>query len=194
MKYRESGMPANELWETFYDPLKILSLMEVNSKVNTFLDIGCGYGTFLFPAANIVNIKVIGIDIDAEMIQYCEEKSTSLNMKNVELITGDIDSPQITKALSENDIDYASLFNILHCEEPVKLLKSVYDILVPGGTAGVIHWKFEDTPRGPSMEIRPKPEQIIEWAKIAGFAVDKQIDLPPFHYGIILKKLRGKGL
>ena len=43
MKYRESGMPANELWETFYDPLKILSLMEVNSTVKTFLDIGCGY-------------------------------------------------------------------------------------------------------------------------------------------------------
>ena len=125
------------------------------------------------------------------MVEYCKEKSACLNVNNVELITGDIDSPQITKALSGNDIDYASLFNILHCEEPVKLLKSVYNLLVSGGTAGVIHWKFEDTPRGPSMEIRPKPEQIIEWAKTAGFTIDKQIDLPPYHYGIILKKERG---
>jgi SAM-dependent methyltransferase len=188
MKYRESGMPGNELWETFYDPLKILNLMEIDTSVNTFFDIGCGYGTFLFPAAQYVEKKVIGLDIDEEMIQYCKDKADHLNLKNVKLITGDIDSAPCVSSLSGEEIDYAALFNILHCEEPVKLLKSVYNLLISDGRVGVIHWKYEKTPRGPSMEIRPKPEQIIEWAVIAGFKILKQLDLPPYHYGIILKK------
>ncbi len=57
------------------------------------------------------------------------------------------------------------------------------------GMIGVIHRnRDETTPRGPSMDIRPGPEQIIEWTKEAGFAVVKQIDLPTYHYGSALKK------
>jgi hypothetical protein len=56
------------------------------------------------------------------------------------------------------------------------------------GKIGVIYWKYEDTPRGPSMEIRPKPEMIIEWAGKVGFTLEKQIEIQPYHYGLIFKK------
>ena len=79
------------------------------------------------------------------------------------------------------------LFNILHTEEPVKLLNEAFRVLKHGGKVGVIHWKYsETTPRGPSLEIRPKPEQCTNWMIEAGFKIDKgPISLPPFHYGII---------
>jgi hypothetical protein len=33
----------------------------------------------------------------------------------------------------------------------------------------VIHWRYDAaTPRGPSMEIRPRPEQIGKWADQTG--------------------------
>jgi hypothetical protein len=54
----------------------------------------------------------------------------------------------------------------------------------------VIHWRHGDTPRGPHLDIRPTPEQIIQWANAAGLEPASSIfDLPPWHYGI---RLRGK--
>lgn len=89
MKYRDSGMPDENLWNSFFDPVKILNLMGINKTVNLLIDIGCGYGTFLFPASKIVK-QVIGIDIDDQMIRYCENQINEHGYKNIELITGDI--------------------------------------------------------------------------------------------------------
>ena len=83
------------------------------------------------------------------------------------------------------------LFNILHAEDPVGLLRETWRILQSGGKVGVIHWNYDPTtPRGPSMEIRPRPEQTQKWLEQAGFSlVEHQIDLPPYHYGVVGLKL-----
>ena len=188
MKYRESDMPSNDQWETFFDLQFVLERIGVDKSVNIFIDIGCGYGTFLFPAAKIVKNKVIGIDIDPEMIKHCKEYSEKHGFTNVELILGDIDTIQIDNIKSKGIIDYIALFNMLHCEEPIKLLKYSYDLLEMNGSVGVIHWKYEKTPRGPSMQIRPKPEQIIKWGDEAGFKVKNTVELPPYHFGIVFIK------
>lgn len=189
MKYRDSGMPESEMWETFFDPIDVITKMQINNSVNSYLDIGCGYGTFLFPASDIVQ-KTIGFDIDINMIDYCENIKKHLSIENVDLILGDISSENKIHPLDQfnNSIDYVSLFNILHCEEPVNLLVVARNLLNENGKIGVIHWQYKETPRGPAMEIRPKPEQIIEWAKIAKLNLESRIDLPPYHYGLIFKK------
>jgi hypothetical protein len=56
---------------------------------------------------------------------------------------------------------------------------------------GIMHWNFDpSTPRGPTMDIRPRPEQCRDWAIEAGFQLLPSgiIDLPPFHYGMLLAK------
>lgn len=45
----------------------------------------------------------------------------------------------------------------------------MYSIFDKNGKIGVIHWKHEETLRGQSMDIRPKPQDIIEWALVVGF-------------------------
>lgn len=53
----------------------------------------------------------------------------------------------------------------------------------------MIHWNHGRTPRGPSLNIRPKPEQVMEWAAQVGLELDGGvIDLPPWHYGLKFKK------
>lgn len=190
MKYRESGMPPEDLWDTFFTPAEILEKLGVDEKINTLVDVGCGYGTFLIPAAELVGGKVIGIDIDDDMIKACKDKIQDYNVPSVELIYGDITTDETMNFLSDyiGKIDYISLFNILHCEEPLLLLKKGYEILNDKGKIGVIHWKSEETPRGPSIEIRPKPEMIIHWALQAGFTLEQQLELPPYHFGLVFKK------
>ncbi|HBD93992.1 MAG: methyltransferase type 12 [Spirochaetes bacterium GWF1_31_7] len=190
MKYRDSGMPSEEMWDSFFSPTKILSKMEVDTEIDMLIDVGCGYGTFILPASNIIKGKVIGIDVDNKMIEICSDKIKNNQIHNIDLLNIDISEEQSIDVLKKYNgrINYISLFNILHCEDPIKLLGRIYKILNDNGKVGIIHWKYEKTPRGPSMDIRPKPEQIKEWATSVGFKVINQIDLPPYHYGIIFKK------
>jgi ubiquinone/menaquinone biosynthesis C-methylase UbiE len=190
MKYRDSGMPDEQMWESFFDPMQTLYQLDINDNINTLIDIGCGYGTFLIPAAKLVKSKVIGIDIENEMIEACRKKITEQGVKNVDLLHGDISTEQTIKDLKKHigEIDYICLFNILHCEQPSDLLNAAYHILNSNGKIGVIHWKYENTPRGPSMEIRPTPEIINGWALNAGFILEKHVELPPYHYGLVFIK------
>lgn len=92
--------------------------------------------------------------------------------------------------LPNNSCEYVMLFNILHADQPLKILSEAKRILTPGGKVGVIHWIYDSTtPRGPSMEIRPRPEQCQQWIKTAGFELVKPfIDFPPYHFGILGQK------
>jgi hypothetical protein len=77
------------------------------------------------------------------------------------------------------------LFNILHCERPVDLLRHAANALHVDGQVLVVHWRYGETPRGPDLNIRPRPEQIIDWAQDADLEpVGDIIDLPPWHFGI----------
>ena len=120
MKYRESGMPDEKMWKTFFNPQQILSQLGVDRKTKTLLDIGCGYGTFLIPAASLVGEKVIGIDIENEMIEACRAKAKDKKLPNVDLVCGDFSDRNVRRRLEKqkNGIDYVCLFNILHCENP----------------------------------------------------------------------------
>jgi len=54
MKGRESGMPEKGLWEQFFNPGKILIIMQVDEGVKNVAEFGCGYGTYTIPAAKMV--------------------------------------------------------------------------------------------------------------------------------------------
>lgn len=183
-------MPSEATWDVFFKPIDMINKIGINSQIRTLIDIGCGYGTFLLPIAEIVSSKAIGIDIDDAMIEVCRDKITEHNSSKIQLINGDIcnDSTLNMQNNYKGEIDFITLFNILHCEEPITLLKNAYNILNYDGRIAITHWKYEKTPRGPSMEIRPKPEMVIKWALKAGLALDKHVDLPPYHYGLVFIK------
>jgi hypothetical protein len=80
--------------------------------------------------------------------------------------------------------DACLLFNILHCEEPVGFLAKAARVVRPSGAVLIIHWRWNPaTPRGPSLDIRPKPGRIVEWAAQNGLlkGAGPAIDLPPWH-------------
>ena len=51
MKVRDSGMPPETLWSSFFNVETILDIMQVNNTVNNLMEIGCGYGTFTINAS-----------------------------------------------------------------------------------------------------------------------------------------------
>ena len=65
-------------------------------------------------------------------------------------------------------------------------------VIRPGGRLSIVHWKHDPaTPRGPSMHIRPRPEQCRAWVLAAGFAFLREPDLSacsPYHYGLLFAR------
>ena len=176
MKVRESGMPEENMWKGFFKPEKVLKILQLDKSIRDVADFGCGYGTFTIPAAKIVGGKVYAIDLDPEMIKETERKVREKKLGNVETILRDFVSNG--SGLKDESVDYVMLFNILHTDKPERLLKEAHRILRNGGKIGIIHWNYDSTtPRGPPMEIRPKPEQCIKWATNSGFNSPRKYDL-----------------
>ncbi len=185
MKIRESGMPDEKYWESFFNVQNIFKKLLLDNTINDAAEFGSGYGTFTIPAAKIINGKFHAFDIDEEMTSRLSQKADEEKLSN--LIIHQNDFMKEGTMLSDDSVDYAILFNILHTENPVELLKEAFRILKPGGKVGIIHWIYSaETPRGPSMDIRPKPGQCLKWMEKAGFKQGSGIiSLLPYHYGIV---------
>ena len=189
MKVRESHMPEEELWATFFEPEKLLRTLGVDPAVHDLVEFGSGYGTFTLAAARITSGKVYAFDIEPELIEGLRTRCRTEGIDNVHAEVRDFLADGT--GLSSNSIDVCLLFNILHHSDPISLMKEPFRILKPGGRLVVTHWNYDPaTPRGPSMAIRPRPEQCIEWALATGFAFDEKerFDLRPYHYGLIFRK------
>jgi ubiquinone/menaquinone biosynthesis C-methylase UbiE len=185
MKVRESGMPEPGMWHTFFDPGVVLDEMGLTRNAINVVDFGCGYGTFAVPAAKRIRGTLHGFDLDPAMIEASRRLAEQENVRNVQWHLRDFVAEGT--GLDAGSVDYVMLFNILHAEDPLRLLREAHRILSPGGHVGVIHWNYDPkTPRGPPMSMRPRPEDCRKWIGDAGFAIAKaHVDLPPYHYGIL---------
>ena len=190
MKTRESGMPDEEYWSSFFQPEWVLTQLGLTGECNNVVEFGCGYGTFTIPAASKVRGVVYAVDIERGMIELTAAKAKKQGLQNVNALQRDFVSEGT--GLPDHSMNYAMLFNILHADQPDVLLQEAWRGLSPGGLLGIMHWNYDpSTPRGPSMSIRPRPEQCRTWAESVGFTslTDQPIPLPPYHYGWIMQRV-----
>lgn len=189
VKGRESGMPDDSYWETFFNPRCILERLDCVGPCGDVVEFGCGYGTFTIPAARLVAGRVVALDIEADMVAGTLRRATEGGLQNVAAEVRDFVASGC--GMAEASVGYAMLFNILHIEEPVGLLREAHRVLVPGGLAGVIHWRTDrPTPRGPSMPIRPSLEQCRSWGEEAGleFVRSESLCCCSWHWGMVMRK------
>jgi SAM-dependent methyltransferase len=159
MKVRDSGMPDEQMWDGFFDPASILARLGLTPGTSSAADLGCGYGTFTIPASSMIEGTVHGFDIEPEMIKATASKAESAGLANVQLHLRDFVAEGT--GLPDASVGFVMLFNILHAEDPERLLREAHRILAPGGTAAVMHWLSDrPTPRGPSLRHTPKPGRL----------------------------------
>lgn len=188
MKGRESGMPEEPFWQTFFDPDAALGLLILDlPSGGNIVEFGCGYGTFTLPAARRTHGLVSALDMDPEMVASVAQKAEDRRLTNVRATVRDFVADGT--GLPSQTQSHAMIFNLLHIENPVALLEEAHRVLSLEGKLSVIHWRSDiPTPRGPSLAIRPTPGQCAQWIKEAGFADIRPVDLKsccPYHYGLV---------
>ncbi len=184
MKLRESGMPGAAYWESLFDVPLIIERFGFRDLQGDVAELGCGYGTFTLPVARAIGGSVHAFDIDEAMVESTRARAREARCSNIRVGARDVLKKGFDVATSS--CEAVLLFNILHAEQPVELLREAARVLRPNGFVAVIHWRTDvATPRGPSAAIRPVPDQIDAWAAGAGGlrSPASWFDLPPWHYG-----------
>jgi SAM-dependent methyltransferase len=185
MKLRDSGMPDEGFWETLFDVTTVMDRLEIDQHTGDAVELGCGYGTFTLPVAGRISGILRTFDIDPEMIARTRQRAITARISNIVAELRDVFVEGF--GVPDASQDACLLFNILHCEEPQCLLREAARVLRKGGKLLVIHWRPDPaTPRGPALDIRPAPQQIVGWvSEIGSFEPPgTPLDLPPWHYGL----------
>jgi SAM-dependent methyltransferase len=188
-KGRDSGMPAVEQWESYFDAAGILESLGCRHLSGDAIEFGCGYGTFTIAAAQRVLGTVYALDIDPLMVAATAARVSQAGLKNVVVEQRDFFAQGCGR--KPQSASLALLFNILHIEDPVGLLSEAHRVIRLGGLVGVIHWNYDlRTPRGPPLGIRPRPEQCRAWGEEAGLRWVRDGSLPgsPWHWGMVLER------
>lgn len=184
---KETDLPLEKEWETYFYASKALYKFGLRRGM-VLADLGCGYGTFSVPAAQIVGNRgiVYSIDIDRKMVERVSERAHKIGLTNVIARTGNIISTRKKLDIPAKSVDIALLANIIHgTRNKVHLLNSVSRILNDNGSIAVINWKLEKTPRGPPMKIRPTENETVSYLISAGYVGPKVWYLPPYHYAVV---------
>ncbi len=189
MKGRESGMPDESYWDSFFDPTCIIERLYCTGQCGDVVEFGCGYGTFTIPTAKAISGRLFALDIEPAMVETTLQKAAQAGLSNVVGIVRDFVAAGT--GLPDEHAGRAMLLNILHIENPLGLLQEAYRVLVPGGEVGIIHWRSDiPTPRGPSMPIRPTAEQCQAWSEQAGFEFVRKEPLfcCSWHWGLVMRR------
>jgi 2-polyprenyl-3-methyl-5-hydroxy-6-metoxy-1,4-benzoquinol methylase len=188
-----TSMPDPDWWVDMWpQPEKTLKAMGLQSGMSV-LDLGCGYGHFTIPAAQVVNPSVVvGIDIDLPILNQAKQQQASQGVANCLWLNQDLLG---IPRLIANQFDYIMIHSTFHgLPNPGEFVSEIVNLLNPKGYFSVVNWlpiPREQTiwlgkPRGPKTELRIAPQQLLS---IVQSATEQLIpveytELQPFHYGV----------
>jgi SAM-dependent methyltransferase len=182
-------MPAAAQWESYFQADGILEALGCVRLSGDVAEFGCGYGTFTIAAVRRVSGIVYATDIDPLMVGATIARASRAGIRNIVVEQRDFVSEGCGRP--DQSASYVMLFNILHIEDPVGLLREAFRVARAGAIVGVIHWRHDiETPRGPPLGIRPRPAQCRAWAEKAGlrWLMSPQLPDSPWHWGMMFTR------
>jgi SAM-dependent methyltransferase len=190
-------MPDADWWQALWpDPRRTVAGLGIRAGMRV-IDLCCGDGLLTLAMARVAS-QVVAIDLDHEMIELTRAKIEGAGLSNCHLIEGD--GYGIAELACE-PADTVVMANTFHgVPDKVRLCRAVASALKPDGLFIVVNWHRrprETTtvfgqPRGPPTEMRMEPADVAASATSAGFKLEQTIELPPYHYAVLLRSATDK--
>lgn len=186
-------MPDKDWWHTLWpDPAAVLQAVGIGPGMEV-VDLCCGDGHFTRPLCELVESgKTWALDMDAGLLAEAEEACA--RYPNFSAVHAD--ARELADKLPA-PVEFVFIANTFHgVPDKTALSKAVHDVLKPGGHFAVINWyrrPREETPvlgqpRGPDTALRMNPEDVQAVVEPVGFALEKVVDVGPYHYGAVFVK------
>ncbi|MFZ1903900.1 MAG: class I SAM-dependent methyltransferase [Steroidobacteraceae bacterium] len=186
-------MPDPDWWRTLWpDPDGLVQALRIEPGM-TAVDLACGDGYFTAAIARrIAPAEVIGLDLAPAML--AEARAACRALPNCRWQLGD--AMGLSRSVRAR-VDYVLLANTLHgAPDKPALSRQVAAVVKPGGRFGIVNWRplpREATTvlgklRGPRTELRMSPGETRAAVEPAGFALEAELELPPYHYAAIFTR------
>ena len=144
---------AEEHTEKLVDQLKL-------KPGDVVADIGCGTGYFSRRLAKKVapGGRVLGVDIQPEMLQILTNQMAKAGVTNVVPILGTITDPK----LPTNSVDLALMVDVYHeFDHPFEMMQAIVRGLKPGGRVVFVEFRAED-PKVPILAVHKMSEAQVK--------------------------------
>jgi len=169
--------PERNAWQKPDEVIRALSL----PRDATVADIGSGTGYFAVRLARAVpQGRVLGVDIEPEMMRYLNERAKREGLANLTAQTGGADDPRLPAP-----VDLVIVVNTYHhIGAAEQYFRGVRDALKPGGRLAIIDFD-PDAPI--DVPNRVSPERVKQELGRAGFEFAQEHAFLPHQYFLILR-------
>lgn len=143
---------------------------------DVIVDIGSATGYFPVRFAKVVpNGKVIGIDVEKNMVDYLNNRAQQERLHNLVSILGEFHDPKIPEPA-----DIVFICNTYHhIDDRVNYFNNIKSKFKQGGKLVIVDFRKGDLPVGPPDKHKISPENVIKELENAGYVLTyHQKDLP----------------
>lgn len=162
------------------DPDRMLAALDIKPG-SVVADIGAGIGYHVWRLSKIVGPtgKVIGEDIQPEMIRMMRRNIDERKLTNVDIILGTPTDPK----LPENAVDLVLMVDVYHeFSDPVTMMRQIRRSLKPDGRVVLVEFRQED----PDVPIQPLHKmslrQVRSELEPMGFKFQKTLTFLPWQH------------
>lgn len=159
---------------------KLLALLGIQPGW-TVCDLGVGSGYHALPIADMVGPsgRVLGVDIQPEMLFFLDERARQAAIENIHLILGELHDPR----LPAESCDLVLMVDVYHeLSHPQEVLRAIRRALRPGGRLALVEFRAED----PAVPIKAlhkmSKEQMRGELEANGFRVAEEHDSLPWQH------------
>ncbi len=173
----------------FVNPQEIISKLNMEQGM-VVADFGCGAGYFTLAAARKIGEdgKVYSFDILPQKLEAVESQAKSSGLTNIITKRANLENENGSR-LAPESVDWVIMKDMLFQNKGKDLvLTEARRVLKTGGRALAIEWRPEDLSVGPDKELRISKEALSGLAQRVGLAVEKEVEVGDFHYGLVFVK------
>ena len=172
-----------KIWQ---NPDEILKTIEIKPEF-VVADLGCGSGFLTVPLSR-KTMRVYGIDIQKEMLEFLEQKIRNMKIENTRLLL----SKENEIPLGNESVDLLVSMNALHeFNDKERMVEEIKRVLKQDGKALIADFKKEKTDFGPPVAIRVSKKQATKLFEKKGFTTLKRENLS-YHYLLVFSKKNPK--